>query len=97
MLEVLMPVMILAVSECSVLVNSQVASSPSGASTPLGSSLGESASLSHMREKIARMEQDMKVVYAGVAVAKKKGEIAAQAAAYAEGELAEATNMLSCE
>ena len=43
------------------------------------------------------MEKEMMVIHAGVAVSKKKGEIAAQAAAYAEKEMKDAIEESWCK
>ena len=84
-------------SEYSVLVNSQVPPISSGSSVPSGPPGDESAMLRSLREKVSRMEKDMMVIHAGVAVSKKKGEIAAQAAAYAEKDMKDATEELWCK
>ena len=53
--------------------------------------------LRNLREKVSRMEKEMMVIHAGVAVSKKKGEIVAQAAAYAEKEMMDAIEELWCK
>lgn len=79
------------------LVNLQVPPISSGPPIPSGPVYEESATLRNLREKVSRMEKEMMVIHAGVAVSKKKGEIAAQAAAYAEKEMKDAIEELGCK
>ena len=43
------------------------------------------------------MERDLMTIHAGVAIAKKKGELAAKIERYAQDELIKATESLHCE
>jgi hypothetical protein len=43
------------------------------------------------------MEKDLTTIHTGVAISKKKGELAAKAEQYAQGELMKATEILHYE
>src|SRR3954465_2139281 len=50
-----------------------------------------------LRSRLAEMEKNLPIVYAGSAVAKKKSEIAAELEKYVREELVNAMNSLSCK
>ena len=76
----------------------QVAPIPSTAAGPSSQSSGdESRLVQQLRSKIARMEKDLMTIHAGVAVVKKKGELATRLEQYAQDELIKATESLHCE
>ena len=70
---------------------------PEPASTSSAPSTDDSMMVKMLREKVARLEQQMQATHAGVAIMKKKGEKAAAAAQYAERELRTATETLWCK
>ena len=76
----------------------QVAPIPSGAAGSSGQPIGdESALVQQLWSRIARMEKDLMTIHAGVAVVKKKGELATRLEQYAQDELIKATESLHCE
>ena len=72
-----------------------VSSHAAGSSSqPVGD---ESVLVQQLRSRISRMEKDLMTIHAGVAIAKKKGELATKVEQYAQEELLKATESLHCE
>ena len=71
-----------------------VPSAPSGPSTHAAD---ESMVVQQLRKQIAATEKNLSTIYAGAAVAKKKGELAQQFEQYAREELVKATSSLNCK
>ena len=57
----------------------------------------ESGLVQQLRGRISRMEKDLVAIHAGVAIVKKKGELAIEAEQYAQEELSKATESLHCK
>src|SRR3954462_8946968 len=57
----------------------------------------ESSTIRQLRSRLADVEKNLPIVYAGSAVAKKKAEIAAELEKYVREELVNAMNSLSCK
>ena len=71
---------------------------PSTVAGPSSLSSGDDSDLmQRLRSKISQMEKDLSIIHAGVAVAKKKGELAIAMEKYARDELIKATQSLHCE
>ena len=69
-------------------------------STTLGPSTqpsDESGIVRQLRSRISEMEKNLSTIYAGVAVVKKKGELAMKLEKYARDELVKATKSLQCK
>ena len=76
----------------------QVALVPSSAAGPSIQPIGdESVLVQQLRSRISRIERDPTTIHAGVAVVKKKGELATGLEQYAQDELIKATESLHCE
>ena len=58
---------------------------------------GPSSLVRQLRSKISQMEKDLSTIHAGVAVVKKKGELAIAMEKYARDELIKATQSLHCK
>ena len=69
----------------------------SAAPMPSNDSNNESSIIRDLRSKIAAMEADLVPIYAGIAIIKKKGELALEYEDYARKELVKGTNSLQCE
>ena len=63
-------------------------------SQPVGD---ESTLVQQLRRRISRMEKNLTTIHAGVAVVKKKGELAIAMEACARDELVKATRSLQCK
>ena len=71
---------------------------PSTAAGPSSQPIGdESVLVQQLRNKISRMEKDLVTIHAGVAIVKKKGELATRLEKYVQEELRKATESLHCE
>ena len=76
----------------------QVPPNPSNAGSSSSHPTGdELAVVKQLRSRISRMERELVTIHAGVAVTKKKGEMAAEFAQYAQDEMAKATESLHCK
>ena len=76
----------------------QMAPVPSPAAGPPNQSTGdESGLVRQLQSKITEMERDLTTLHVGVAVVKKKGELAMALETCARDELAKATKSLQCE
>ena len=70
---------------------------PSTAPGPSAQPSDESGIVRQLRSRIAEIEKNLSTIYAGVAIVKKKGELAMKLEKYAREELVKATNSLQCE
>ena len=70
---------------------------PSTSSGPSAEGADESAIIRQLQRRIAKIEKNLAIIYAGAAVAKAKGELALQFEKVAREELVKATNSLSCK
>ena len=70
---------------------------PSTSSGPSTEAADESTIIRQLRRRIAETEKNLSIIYAGVAVAKAKGELTLQFEKFAREELVKATNSLSCK
>ena len=71
---------------------------PSSVAGPSSQPIGdESVLVQQLQSRISRMEKDLMTIHAGVAVVKKKGELATKLEQYAQDELIKATESLHCE
>ena len=76
----------------------QMAPIPSAAAGPSSLPIGDDSGLvRQLRSKISQMEKDLTIIHAGVAVVKKKVELAIAMEKYAQYELMKATRSLHCE
>ena len=76
----------------------QMAPVSSTAAGPSSQSTGdESGLVRQLRSKITEMEKDLTTLHAGVAVVKKKGELAMALETCARDELVKATRSLHCK
>ena len=57
----------------------------------------ESGLVRQLRDRLAAMEKDLTTLHAGVAIVKKKGELATAMEACAQDELEKATRSLQCK
>ena len=57
----------------------------------------DSGLVRQLRSKMSQMEKDLTIIHAGVAVVKKKGELAIAMEKYAQDEIMKATRSLHCE
>ena len=71
-----------------------VPSTPAGPSTEAAD---ESAVVQQLRRRVAEIEKNLSIIYAGAAVAKSKCELALQFEKFAREELVKATNNLDCK
>jgi hypothetical protein len=85
-------------SEYVCMILSQVAPVSSHVAGPSSQPVGdESVLIQQLRSRISRMEKDLMTIHAGVAVAKKKGEIGTKIEMYVQDELITAIKSLHCE
>ena len=70
---------------------------PSTSSGPSTEAADESAVVQQLRSRIAATDKNLSTIYAGAAVAKKKGELAQQFEQYVREELVKATSSLNCK
>ena len=76
----------------------QMAPIPSTTASPSNQLGGDESGLVwQLRSRISQMEHDLTTIHAGVAVVKKKGELAIALEKYARDELVKATKSLQCE
>ena len=76
----------------------QMAPVPSSAAGPSNQPSGdESGLVRQLRSRISEMEKDLTTLHAGVAVVKKKGELAMALETCARDELVKATKSLQCK
>ena len=68
-----------------------LSSAASSSSQPIGE---ESTVVQQLRSRISQMEKDLVTIHAGVAIMKKKGEMAAEFEQYAKNEMMKATESL---
>ena len=70
---------------------------PSTSSGPSTEAADESTVVQQLRSRIDATEKNLSIIYAGAAIAKKKGELALQMEKYAREELMKATDSLGCK
>ena len=76
----------------------QMAPIPSAVAGPSNQSTGDKSGLvCQLRSKITEMERDLTTLHTGVAVVKKKGELAMVLETCGRDELVKATKSLQCE
>ena len=75
----------------------QVPPVPSTSSGPSTEAADESTVVQQLRRRIAEIEKNLSIIYAGAAVVKSKSELALQFEKFAREELVKATNSLSCK
>jgi uncharacterized protein with ACT and thioredoxin-like domain len=60
-------------------------------------SANESSIIRQLRGRLAEVEKNLAIIYAGSAVSRKKAEVAAELEGYVREELVNAMNSLSCK